>query len=215
MSNDFVIRTPDGEAVTTSLLVAEKFNKRHDTVIRKIENLSQETFTRLKIAVSDYVDQSGKANKMYLLNRDAFSFVAMGFTGKKADQWKLAFIDGFNRMEQHLRNMISLEWQEHRSKAALQYQVMSDTLHEVRKLHGKPTKPHHYANESRLVNWALTGHFQKVERDSLSEGDLEILAELEMYNAALIGAGHDRETRKVLLKNRYEESKQELLEIAP
>ncbi len=213
ITEEFVQRERNGEVVTTSRVIAEKFGKRHDTVLRKIESMSDEVFTHLKIAVSEYVDQSGKANKMYRLNRDAFSFIAMGFTGKEADRWKLAFIDAFNQMENHLRNMLSREWAEHRDRAALQHQMMSNTLQEVRKLHGKSTEHYHYANESKLVNWALTGKFQKVERSLMSEQDLALLASLETYNAVLLGAGHDRDTRKALLKNRCAEAQQEVLEV--
>lgn len=215
ITEDFVQREQNGEVVTTSLLIAEKFNKRHDRVLRKIESMSDEVFSHLKIGVAEYLDEQGKPRKMYRLNRDAFSFIAMGFTGKEADRWKLAFIDAFNQMEQHLRNMLKQEWVEHRDRAALQHQMMSHTLQEVRKLHGKVTAPYHYANESKLVNWALTGKFQKVERSLLSEESLALLASLETYNAVLLGAGHDRETRKALLKNRCLEVQQEALEVMP
>ena len=40
---------------------------------------------------------------MYLMDRDGFSFLAMGFTGEKADTWKLDFIDAFNAMENKLK----------------------------------------------------------------------------------------------------------------
>lgn len=203
--NDIVLKKPNGEIFTTSLLVAEKFGKQHKNVIQKIENLSEEVFTRLKIQPSYYIDDSGKSNKIYELNRDAFSFIAMGFTGKKADEWKLKYIDAFNKMERHLKNMLNNKWIEHRAEAALEYKMMSRTLQEVRKLEGKVTRDYHYANEAKLVNWALTGEFQKVDRNQLNDNDLQVLVTLEAYNAVLLGVGHDRDTRKALLKNRYAE----------
>ena len=203
--NDIVLKKANGEIYTTSLLLAEKFEKRHDRVIRKIESLSSETFSRLKIGEAEYNDDQGKPRKMYELNRDAFSFIAMGFTGKKADEWKLKYIDAFNKMEKHLKNMFNLNWIEHRTEAALEYKMMARTLQEVRKLEGKETKSFHYANEAKLVNWALTGEFKRVDRNQLDDQSLRVLVDLEAYNAVLLAVKHDRDTRKELLKNRYSE----------
>ena len=75
------------EGVTTTRVLAQMFDKRHDHVLRIINKLKKENpdiFTQLKIGVSYYPDKSGKRNKQYILNRDAFMFIAMGFTGRKA-----------------------------------------------------------------------------------------------------------------------------------
>jgi len=206
-----VQRMSNGDAFTTSLLVAEKFEKRHDHVLRKIEKLSSKTFTHLKIGVSEYQDESGRKNKMYLLNRDAFSFIAMGFTGTRAEEWKLKYIDAFNQMERHLRNVMKEGWLERRTEAALEYRAMSRTLQEVRKLEGKTTAPHHYANEAKLVNWAMVDEFTKIDRNSLNQNELRILTELETYNAVLIGAKFPRDKRKVMLRARFYELDQHLV----
>lgn len=77
----------NGKTVTTSLQVAKVFNKRHDRVLEVIETKidSPENSGQLKDMFSEdaYQDKSGKWNKMYVMNRDGFSFVAFGFTGKK------------------------------------------------------------------------------------------------------------------------------------
>ena len=88
MDSDIVFLTRSKDAVTTSRALAGKFKKRHDDVLKKINTLKNddvETFTALKIAVSQYKDGSGKSNKEYILNRDAYSFFAMGFTMFKMD----------------------------------------------------------------------------------------------------------------------------------
>src|SRR5690606_2455087 len=54
-----------------------------------------------------------------------------------------------------------------RHQAASSYKVLSSVLEEVRKLKGKETKFYHYANEAKLINWALTGQFTRLDRDSL------------------------------------------------
>ena len=70
-----------------SLQVAKKFGKRHADVIRTIENLIKNDSTQNCVQCFEqvfYKDESGKKNKKYLMNRDGFTFLVMGFTGKKA-----------------------------------------------------------------------------------------------------------------------------------
>lgn len=88
------------------------------------------------------------------------------------------------------------DWKRVRHEAASSYKVMSAMLDMKRQLDGKETKPFHYANEAKLVNWALTGEFKPVDRDSLTDHDLDLLAKLEELNSVLIGQGFDRDTRK-------------------
>jgi len=95
----------DNKPVTTSRTVAEAFEKEHKNVIRDIENLDCSfNFTQLNFELSEYKDSSGKVNKMYIMSRDGFTFLAMGYTGKKAAQFKESYIDAFNKMEQMLRS---------------------------------------------------------------------------------------------------------------
>lgn len=212
--SDIVLKRNDGFVFTTSVLVADRFNKKRKTVIRKIESFPDDEFSRHNFVPSTYVDSRGKKQPMYEITRDGFTMLAMGFTGDEAYQWKIKFIEAFNRMEKHLRNVMKKGWLENRAEAALEYRAMSRTLQEVRKLEGKDTKSHHYMNEAKLVNWALTGEFKKVDRKALDQDSLKVLTELEIYNAVLLGAQHDRDTRKTLLKNRFAELTQKLLDAA-
>ena len=86
-----------------------------------------------------------------------------------------------------------------RKEAAIGAKVMFDMLKVSRDESGKETKSFHYANEAKLVNFALTGKFEPVDRDSLSADDLDLLASLENRNSVLIGRDVDRETRKEVL----------------
>ena len=95
------------QAKTTSLIVAEKFQKRHDNIIRSIENLEcSEEFIHLNFEVSEYLDSTGKSNKFYQITKDGFMLLCMGFTGKEAMQFKLAFIAAFNKMEEQLKKAV-------------------------------------------------------------------------------------------------------------
>ena len=86
-----------------------------------------------------------------------------------------------------------------RKEAAIGAKVMFDVLKVSRDESGKETKHYHYANEAKLINYALTGKFEPVDRDSLSGQDLDLLASLENRNSVLIGREVDRETRKEIL----------------
>ena len=105
--NELVIMH-DRQAVTTSLILAEAFEKQHKNVIQAIEAKIEpaENSARYKQMFYEgiYTDKKGEQRKMYYLNRDGFTFIAMGFTGRKVDEFKLKYIDAFNKMEEQIRN---------------------------------------------------------------------------------------------------------------
>ncbi|XEH07840.1 Rha family transcriptional regulator [Edwardsiella tarda] len=93
----------NGQAVTSSLAVADFFTKRHDDVLKKIRALEcSPEFTARNFAVSEYTDTSGRKLPCYQITRDGFAFLAMGFTGKRAAQFKESYITAFNQMEKQL-----------------------------------------------------------------------------------------------------------------
>jgi len=94
----------------------------------------------------------------------------------------------------------STDWRKLRSGAASSNKVMNAMLQEVRAAIGKVTEPHHYMTEAKLVNWAHSGQFTGMDRDSLDIAELELLAFLEMKNATLNGRGVAYAERKPLLK---------------
>lgn len=100
--------TPD--CTTTSLIVAEVFGKRHDHVIRDIRALIEQApscvpnFGETEVGRPSPLNGARIASQAYTITRDGFMLLAMGFTGKKALNWKLAFIEAFNEMEAALRN---------------------------------------------------------------------------------------------------------------
>lgn len=94
-----------GRPATTSLEVAKFFGKRHTDVLRDVNNFSAncpETFSRRNFASAEYSDEQGKPRPMFILYRDGFMLLVMGYTGKKALAMKLAYIEAFNRMEAEL-----------------------------------------------------------------------------------------------------------------
>ena len=105
--NELVIMH-DKQAVTTSLVLAEVFEKQHKNVIQaieaKIESAENQARYKRMFYEGIYTDKKGEQRKMYYLNRDGFTFIAMGFTGRKVDEFKLKYIDAFNKMEEQIRN---------------------------------------------------------------------------------------------------------------
>ena len=104
---DLVFKGESNQVLTNSLLVAEKFGKEHRNVMQSINSLinSAENSAVLKMfVISSYVASNNKENPMYIMNRDGFTLLAMGFTGEKALQFKLEYINAFNKMEETIKN---------------------------------------------------------------------------------------------------------------
>lgn len=105
-----VVTVVDGNATTLSTDVADFFEKRHDDVIKAIRkivsSLSADRLGNFAETVVTRANPSGGApikSKAYRLTRDGFTFLAMGFTGARAQEFKWAYIDAFNKMEAALR----------------------------------------------------------------------------------------------------------------
>lgn len=103
--NELVFKSTKGNPVTTSLIVAEIFDKEHNKVIRDIENLScSQEFRAANFGVSSYTSQQNKKLPMCFMTKDGFSFLVMGYTGARAGSFKESFIKAFNLMDAKLRN---------------------------------------------------------------------------------------------------------------
>lgn len=105
MSKNLITLDTSGQPVASSRDIAEHFGKEHKNVLQSIENLTAENsaLTQMFFKTS-YTSGTGKAYPMYLMNRDGFTLLAMGFTGKAALEWKLKYIEAFNAMESELRS---------------------------------------------------------------------------------------------------------------
>lgn len=109
MSNLINIVNQNGRLTVSSREVARDFEKEHyhviDAIENKIENLTHEN-SGVKISdlfIESEFNHRGNTYKEYLLTRDGFSFIVMGFTGAKADAWKLRYIEAFNKMEEVIK----------------------------------------------------------------------------------------------------------------
>lgn len=102
--NKIVIKNVDGKLLVTSREIAENFKKQHKNVIQSIENIKAENSALTKMFVENsYIAGTGKSYKEYLITRDGFTLLIMSFTGTEALNWKLKYIEAFNKMEQMLK----------------------------------------------------------------------------------------------------------------
>lgn len=107
--NQNLVEVMNGISVVSSRDIAEKFDKEHKNVIAKISEIlggiEPAEFQARYFIPSEYTDAKGESRREFLLTRDGFSLIVMGFTGVKALQWKLKCIDAFNKMERHIIQM--------------------------------------------------------------------------------------------------------------
>lgn len=99
---DIILSTQNGEPVASSRQIAENFGKEHKHVLDAVKNLVAENSAAKSMFYETAFENRGKQYPMYLMNRDGFSLLVMGFTGKAALEWKLKYIQAFNEMEKKL-----------------------------------------------------------------------------------------------------------------
>lgn len=97
-----IVTVQDGKVTASSRDIARKFGKQHRDVIRAIDLLDCSQDFRLRNFAQLKFNHRGNEYPYYEMTRDGFSFLCMGFTGKKAAIWKEAYIEAFNRMEAEL-----------------------------------------------------------------------------------------------------------------
>lgn len=106
---DNLVILEDNQAVTTTVKVADVFNKHHKHILDAVKNLAAENSATKKMFVESTYVNRGREYPMYYMNRDGFSLLVMGFTGKKALEFKLKYIDAFNKMEDYIKKGDRLE----------------------------------------------------------------------------------------------------------
>lgn len=193
---DELVSVKNDEAVCSSLDVAEKFGKRHKHVMRAIEQIKEDSSAQ-KWAQSfhetTYKDASGKSNKMYLMNRDGFSILVMGFNGKKSMEWKWKYLEAFNTMESMLKERNTQLWVEQRKQGKLTRQAETDVIKqlvEYAKEQGSEHAHMLYITYSKLAN-TMAGI---TDRDFATLTQLNELSFIENIILNQIRVGMERET---------------------
>jgi len=100
-----LVQIIDRQVVVSSRQVAEKFGKEHKHVLDSVREILKAENSAVRFFQENMykVEGNNKSYPEYLMNRDGFTLLAMGFTGKDALQWKLKYIAAFNKMEELLK----------------------------------------------------------------------------------------------------------------
>ena len=167
--NDLVIMK-NRQAVTTSLQVAATFGKNHRDVLRAIDDMKDvRNFAQMYVE-SDIPDSYGRSRRAYYMNRDGFTLLAMGFTGKRATNFKLDYIEAFNAMEKQVqlpmtpeeRLQLAMENSNRANHRLTDVEERVDDLESNAKL-----DPSEYAHIGKRVNKAVS-EYVKVHRLQLT-----------------------------------------------
>lgn len=133
MKDNTLVFIKNDTPLTTSRTVAEQFDKKHKHVLEDIRQILAAENSATKFFFETSFNNRGKQYPEYLMTRDGFSLLAMGFTGKKALEFKLKFIDAFNRMEETLRELanspvINERWLETRLGTKKTFRPFTDAI---------------------------------------------------------------------------------------
>ena len=191
----------DCVARVDSRKIAEVFEKNHFDVLRSIKRIiSDESgyskeFTERNFAVSKYVDETGRKLPCYLLTRDGFVALAMGFTGKKADAFKEQYIKLFNEMEQQILTLQSLRDQ---------HPMLTEAIKATR----ENPQPWDYSNEADMINRIVLGMTAKQYREQygitkndsirphMTKDEADLMQRLQIMDVGLQYSTPDFQERK-------------------
>ena len=199
--NELVYLKKD-EAMTDSLTVADSFGKLHKDVLEKIEKIISDSAENSAqcFKLSHYKDASGKMNKRYLMNRDGFTFLVMGFTGKKADKWKWEYIHAFNSMESIIREKSTQTWIETRQAGKLTRKAETDTIKrlvEYAKEQGSTHADMLYVTYTKLANH-MAGIQKREQATVMQLNNLSLMEHiiLHIVDTGIVTGKHYKEIYK-------------------
>lgn len=207
-------RVTDGNEVpvTTSLKVAEVFGKDHAHVLRDIQNLEcSDEFRLSNFGLSNYINEQRHRMPMYFITRDGFTFLAMGYRGKKAAKFKEQYIGAFNTMEKLLNEKHTTAWLETRRKGILTRRSETDVIKdlvEYAKGQGSEHAEMLYVTYTKLAN-SMSGVSNREQADTSKLNDLGIFENLirqMILNGMAAGLGY-KEIYKVC-KERCQSAKE-------
>ncbi len=208
------------QALTTSLKVAEVFEKRHDHVlnsiralIKQMEGLPRNGDTPLFKETTYIHEQNKQRYPMFLMNRDGFSLLVMGFTGNKALEWKLSYLQAFNSMEKALIELLekrkNAEWQEARDASRRGWRPLTDAIKKLVELaHEQGSKTEEkffYMTYAKLMNGLL--HIKSGSRDKIETWQNYELEKFEFMIKCILS---DKVPTKENYKKIYAAAKQAL-----
>ena len=194
-----------GVPVVSSRKIAEVFEKRHADVLRDIEvgieNLNkadERKFALINFLISTYKDERNRKQPEFILPKDGFVYLTMGYSGKKATRFKVAYINRFNEMESFIKNL-------YEAKADFPEFTQAIMLS-----HEEP-KHYHFSNELDMINRIVLGMSTKQFKETnnlgkvssirpfLTPAQIESIKVLQRIDIGLIVAVPDFQERKRIL----------------
>lgn len=195
-----IVSERKGVPITTSRKIAQVFQKEHKNVLRDIENLEcSKEFNQLNFELVSYKDKKGEKRPEYIIKKDGFVFLVMGYRGRKAAAFKEAYIKRFNDMEEYIKSI---------QTAKMEFPALTQAIKEA---HDEP-KSYHFSNELNMINRIVLGtdakHFKQEHgidvkensiRPYLAAWQIKAVQDLQRADIGLVMSGMDFQDRKILL----------------
>ncbi|MGZ8915523.1 MAG: Rha family transcriptional regulator [Methylobacter sp.] len=177
MMQSITLIEANGEKLTTnSIVIAELFGRPHHNVLKKLDRLAD----KVKFNFIDYIDNSGRSQRMCVLDERAFLTVMPFIGGKKSFEGQMRLVDEFLRLRKILNDPGRKEAIQHKRNA---HRPMLDMLKFLREEDGKELNKFHCMSQNLFINRALTGKWAGINE-----------AELDTYDARLLEAIRNRDT---------------------
>lgn len=166
IDQDYGVADMNGKPVVGSRKVAEIFGKEHSKILRGIANITEaksglsESFINRNFVPHEYKDPTGRVLPEYLLTRDGFVLLVMGFTGRTALRFKEAYINKFNEMELYISTL---------QTARMEFPELTQAILEA---HDAP-RQYHFSNEMDLINRIVLGMTAKQFKEVNNLGDVK------------------------------------------
>ncbi len=187
MFNELMLTTKNDKVYVSSRVIAEKFNKEHkhvlDSIRKQIEFfVAEKSATKLDnyFIGTTYTDDRGKTYPEYLITRNGFTLLVMGFTGEKAFDFKIRYIEAFNYMEKLLLEKQTTQWVENRTQSKLSRKSETDIIKqlvEYAKEQGSENADKLYITYSKLANKTIG--IESNSRDNITSKQLNNLSIIE------------------------------------
>lgn len=199
LNQSYDLYRKDDKAFCDSLQVAKTFGKYHKNILRDIRNLNcSAEFNKLNFECINYKDGRGRTQQKYIMTKDGFTFLVMGYRGKKAAEFKEAYIRRFNEMAE----FISV-----RCELAEEFPDFTEAV----KCSIPGAKHYHYINEINMLYSVVLGqtvqNYKKENsitgqslRDNLSTEQLQTFRKLQRADIGLLYAVPSMQERKKLLE---------------
>jgi len=210
LNPEFNLYERNGKVFCSSRQVAEEFKKEHKNILRDIEDLDcSKDFSRLNFELSNY-KLRGKSYPEFLMTKDGFTFLVMGYRGKKAARFKEAYIQRFNAMDDFIKSLLTTK---------IEFPFFTDA---VMAAHDEP-KHYHFSNEINMIYRILLGVDAKKFREAngikkgevikpyLSLEQIKAVEVLQRVDVGLLVAVPNYQERKKKLTEYYAQLQQKRL----